>query len=91
MSLDETNERMRVFAAVLDRFDEALRGSLATLNDRHAEVEGEWRDAFARDYEAAWATLADSLRRWVSHEAPTYRQFMSEKLQILQEYLRGDQ
>ncbi|MCW5623978.1 MAG: hypothetical protein KIT73_04570 [Burkholderiales bacterium] len=87
MSLDDTFDRMRVFSAALERFDEALRGSMATLAERHAEVEGLWQDAFARDYAAAWAPLAEGLQRWALHEGPEYREFVTMKLRALAVYL----
>lgn len=89
MSLDDTQARMQAFAAALARFDESLQVSLSTLNECHAEAEGIWRDAFARDYEAAWAPLSDGLRRWVAHEGPAYRDFIAQKLLALEAYLRG--
>ncbi len=87
MSLDDTFDQMRVFASALDRFDEAMRTSLATLSERHAEVEGLWQDAFAHEYAAAWAPLAEGLQRWTQHEGPEYRDFVAAKLRALANYL----
>ena len=89
MSLDETFHRMQLFAAALERFDEALRGSLQTLAARHGDVEPIWQDAFARDYADAWAPLADGMQRWCVHEGPAYRDFVNGKLRVLAEYLEG--
>lgn len=90
MSLDDTFDRMRIFAATLERFDEALRGSLLALTQRHEAAEGLWQDAFAREYAAAWAPLDDGLRRWCRHDGPNYRAFMADKLRALAQYLDGD-
>lgn len=90
MSLDETLVRMRLFAVALDRFDDALRGSLAALDACHADAQVEWRDAFSREYEMAWQPLSEGLRRWTAHEAPAYHDFMRLKLYSLQSYLGED-
>lgn len=89
MSLDETFDRMRVFAAALERFDESLRGSLHTLSSRHADAEALWQDAFAREYAAAWAPLQEGLQRWCAHEGPEYREFVATRLRALGNYLEG--
>lgn len=90
MSLDDTLVRMRLFASALDRFDDALRGSLAALDACHTDAQVEWRDAFAREYEIAWQPLSEGLRRWVAHEGPAYHDFMCLKLHALQVYLGED-
>lgn len=90
MSLDDTLVRMRLFAVALERFDDALRGSLATLEACHADAQTEWRDAFARDYELAWQPLSDGLRRWTAHEGPAYQDFLRLKLHALRSYLGDD-
>ena len=90
MSLDDTLDRMRIFASVLEQFDAALRGSLAALDARHEEAQGLWQDIFAREYAAAWAPLDDGLRRWCRHDGPEYREFMAAKLRALVHYLDGD-
>lgn len=90
MSLDETFDRMRAFEAALERFDESLRGSLTTLSARHADAEGEWQDAFAREYAAAWAPLADGLQHWCHQEGPQYREFVHDKLRALARYLEQE-
>lgn len=87
MSLDDTFDQMRAFAAALERFDESLRASLQVLGARHAEAETLWQDAFAREYAAAWAPLNDGLQRWCAHEGPQYRDFVAHKLRALAAYL----
>jgi hypothetical protein len=89
MSLDDTFDRMRVFAAALDRFDEAMQTSVAELNRRHDAVASLWTDAFARDYAAAWAPLAAGLERWCHHEGPEYRDFVTTRLRGLARYLEN--
>ena len=89
MSLDETFDRMRVFAAALERFDDSLRASLQTLSSRHTDAQALWQDAFARRYEDAWAPLHDGLQRWCVHEGPEYREFVATRLRALDEYLEG--
>ena len=89
MSLDDTFDRMRVFAAALERFDDALRGSLQTLAARHRDAEPAWQDAFGRQYADAWAPLADGLQRWCVHEGPAYRDFVDTRLRALASYLEG--
>ncbi|MBI1396982.1 MAG: hypothetical protein GC151_13475 [Betaproteobacteria bacterium] len=87
MSLDETFDQMRTFAAALERFDEALRASHRQLAERHAAVEGLWQDAFAREYAAAWEPLARDLERWVQHDGTEYRDFVTTRLRALAQYL----
>lgn len=87
MSLDETFERMRTFALALERFDEAMQVSVATLKQRHEAAAPLWRDAFARDYQAAWAPLSDGLDRWCRQEGPQYRDFVATRLRALARYL----
>lgn len=87
MSLDETFDRMRVFAAALERFDEAMQVSVADLHARHEAAAPLWRDAFARDYARAWAPLEEGLRRWCQQEGPDYRAFVKERLRALARYL----
>ena len=87
MSLDDTFDRMRAFEAALERFDEALRGSLENLSARHADAEALWQDAFAREYAAVWLPLAEGLQHWCRHEGPQYREFVGGKLRALAHYL----
>lgn len=90
MSLDETLDRMRAFAAELEHFDDALQQSRAALENRHADAAGAWQDAFAREYGEAWAPLQVGLERWCLHEGPEYRHFVTEKLRALAQYLDGE-
>jgi hypothetical protein len=89
VSLDETFDRMRVFAAALDRFDEAMQASVAELKRRHEAASPLWQDAFARDYQAAWAPLEEGLERWCRHEGPQYRDFVAARMRALARYLDG--
>lgn len=90
MSLDDTFERMQLFARALERFDAAQRTALAVLQRRHEDAEALWRDQFAREYAERWQPLSDGLRQWSLHEGPAYRQFIGEKLRGLSAYLEGD-
>ena len=87
MSLDETFDRMRVFAAALERFDEAMQGSVKDLHARDEAAAPLWRDAFARDYARAWAPLDEGLQRWCQKEGPDYRAFVTDRLRALARYL----
>ena len=90
MSLDETFDRMRAFAAELEQFDDALQQSRIALESRHADAANAWQDAFAREYAEAWEQLQAGLERWCLHEGPEYRQFVTEKLRALSHYLDGE-
>lgn len=90
MSLDETFDRMRAFAAALEHFDDAVQQSRVTLDLRHSDAAGLWQDAFAREYAQAWAPLQAGLERWCLHEGPEYRHFVDQKLRALAHYLDGE-
>ncbi|MBC7844434.1 MAG: hypothetical protein H7099_19140 [Gemmatimonadaceae bacterium] len=90
MSLDETLDRMRAFAAELEQFDDALQQSRIALENRHAEAAVAWQDAFAREYAEAWAPLHAGLECWCLREGPEYRHFVTEKLRALSQYLDGE-
>lgn len=90
MSLDETFDRMRAFAAELEQFDDALQQSRIALESRHADAANAWQDAFAREYAEAWEQLQAGLARWCLHEGPEYRLFVTEKLRALSQYLDGE-
>jgi len=88
-SLDDTYQRMAVFRRDLAQFTEQMAASLAALHDHHAGLDGLWRDAFRRHYDATWEPLAQGVEAFRDHESPEYDRFLQEKIASLDEYLNG--
>lgn len=88
-SMDDVFERMQLFRTTLQRFQDALEGSLADLNARHGDVDPLWQDEARRFYDMQYGPLHDTLETYVRQQGPDYLAFLDEKLRAIEAYLNG--
>ncbi|CUW48248.1 hypothetical protein ATCC53582_02384 [Novacetimonas hansenii] len=89
-SLDETYEQMTSFNRALEGFSDVLAASLVDLTSFHNEAMAAWDvDQSSQRYNASWEELSEALRLWSEQDAPVYREFIADKLIILQEYMEA--
>jgi hypothetical protein len=89
MSLDEQFEQMRYFAEALEVFNERLRASVVDLSHKHDTINPLWQDSFRRKYDLEWNEFEERMKAYIQREAPTYTQFLEDKLKNLYSYLFG--
>jgi hypothetical protein len=89
MSMDEQFEQMRYFHDALNAFTDRLRASVMDLEQKHAVVDPLWQDAFRKQYDLVWSSFEETMKQYLTREAPSYTQFLQDKLRDLHEYLYG--
>lgn len=89
LSLDDTHERMQLFARALANFQETLEASMAHVERLHGAIDGLWQDEMRARYDAMYAPYHEDLLRYARTQGPEYARFLSEKIQALDEYLHG--
>ncbi|POF63581.1 hypothetical protein CFR73_09705 [Novacetimonas maltaceti] len=91
-SLDETFEQMQQFNRSLEEFSDVLSSTLVELTRFHDEAMAAWdNDQSSMRYNASWQELSEALNLWSTQDAPAYREFIAEKLAILEEYMEAGQ
>lgn len=89
MSLDETHEALIQFARQLGQFDERLRANRAQLAERHAAIDGIWRDSLRAQYDRELETLDGELRQYADTRSERFEMFLQQKIAQLRDYLHG--
>lgn len=89
MSMDDTFAELQYFRIALERFNEQLRTSMNDLEQKHSNVSPHWQDEMRKTYDASWEPFHENMNRYINSQAPTYEQFLTEKINSLRRYLHG--
>jgi hypothetical protein len=87
--VDEALERLVQFRNALELFHQKLAASHRQVEQRRDTVSPHWQDANRRWHDERWGPLEESLRQFLTSEAPSCLEFLDAKIHALQRYLHG--
>jgi len=90
MSLDDVEERLRLFIISLLDLQEHLRGSVAELQHSHETLDRLWSDEARRTYDQRYASLLATVTHFSTKQLTDYIELLSERHKWLTAYLRGE-
>lgn len=89
MSLDEQYWRMKRFQEELNNFNEQLQISIKEVEAKYDNLNFVWQDEVRLKHDQEYLPSSEWLKHYITKKGPQCVEFLSNKLQVLERYLRG--
>ena len=89
MSMDDVVGALRIFSSDMEEFTARMAGAASDLEQEHDSAVAVWDDTFSQQYRKRWQGFDGELEGYLRGDAPRYRDFLEERVELLGRYLNG--